>query len=202
MDLYAGATTLIKIPAGATEAIAVERRVLQGDTLSPFLSNCFMEPLARWLQSSGRGCFYGCLEFTKYSPSSQVKRRTPCSSYADDSQLFCNTIPDLCLQAGKIDEYATWGNLRIQPIKCAVTGMPCADIANGSVASLHSWPGNEQLKQRLACVKIGKHQIPYAHPDKDPQKVLGVPRDHTFTQLEASTKKDRLRQQKKRVSAF
>ncbi len=116
-DLYAGATTLIKIPAGATEAIAVERGVLQGDTLSPFLFNCFMEPLARWLQSGGRGYSDGCLEVTKCSPSIQMKCRTPCSSYADDSQLFCNTIQDLCLQAGKIDEYATWSNLRIQPIK-------------------------------------------------------------------------------------
>jgi len=68
-DLYAGATTLIKIHAGATEEIAVARGVLQGDTLSPFLFNCFMEPLQVRVRAGSS---------TKCSPSSQVNCRTAC----------------------------------------------------------------------------------------------------------------------------
>ena len=67
-DLYAGACTSVRTPAGITAPVCVERGVLQGDTLSPFLFNCFMEPLARWLQAGGRGYTYGCLEVTQTTP--------------------------------------------------------------------------------------------------------------------------------------
>ena len=55
-DLYAGACTSVRTPAGITAPVCVEsieRGVLKGDTRSPFLFNCFMEPLARWLQAGG-----------------------------------------------------------------------------------------------------------------------------------------------------
>ena len=173
-DIYAEATTRVQTPAGLTAAIQVGRGVLQGETLSPFLFNCFMEPLARWLQVGGRAYEYGCLKMARAGLQTQMRCRTPCSSYADDSQIFCNTIPDVCLQADKIHKYATWGNLKLQPAKCATTGMPHADIASGSVSSPLAYVGCEQLKNRLACVKIGPHQIPFAHPDKEAQKVSGV----------------------------
>ena len=173
-NLYADACTSVRTPAGITAPVCVETGVLQGDTLSPFLFNCFMEPLARWLQAGGRGYTHSCLEVTKAAPKMQMKCQKPCSSYADDSSLFCNTIADLCLQVEKISQYASWVDLKIQPVKCAVTGMPHADITSGAVNSPLSWVWNEQLRNRLACVNIGPHQIPFAHPDKEPQKVLGV----------------------------
>ena len=173
-DLYNGAITCVKIPAGNTDAIPVERGVLQGDTLSPLLFNFFMTPLVRWLQAGGRGYAFGSLEATTASSLVRTKRKTACSNYADDNSLFCNTVADLCLQAEKVHQYAKWGNLKIQPIKCAATGMPYADMASGTVGSPKSWVGYQQLKNRLACVKIGAHQIPCAHPHNDPQKVTGV----------------------------
>ena len=173
-DRYACACISVRNPAGITAPVCVERGVLQGDILSPFLFNCFLEPLARWLQAGGRGYTYGCLEVTKAAPKMQMKCQTPCSCYANDSFLSCNTIADLCLQAEKINEYASWGDLKIQPVKCAVTSMPHAGTASGAIHSPLSWVGNEQLKNRLAFVKIAPRQIPFAHPDKEPQKVLGV----------------------------
>ena len=130
-----------------------------------------MEPLARWLHAGSRGYAHGCLEAIKAKPQMQLKCRTPCSSYADDSSLFqiCNTIGDLCLQVEKVNQYASWGDIKTQPAKCAATGMPHADIASGAVFSPQSWIGTMQLKNRLACVKIGPHHIPFAHPDKEPQ---------------------------------
>ena len=76
-DIYSEAATTIKTPAGVTESIPVQRGVLQGDTLSTFLFNCFMEPLARWLQSGGRGYAYGCLEASKASQNLQIKMSHP-----------------------------------------------------------------------------------------------------------------------------
>ena len=173
-DIYSEASTKIKTPAGLTSSIPAQRGVVQGDTLSPFLFNCFLEPLARWLQSGGRGYAYGCLEANKASRRDQMKCRTPCSSYADDSQLFCNTIPDLQLQADKVHRYSKRGNLIIQKAKCAITGMPHADINSGLTVSPKSWMGCQQLKKRLGCIRIGPHHNPFAHPDNNPQKVLGV----------------------------
>ena len=64
--------------------------------------------------------------------------------------------------------------LKIQPAECAATGMPHTDMASRAVCSPQSWIGNEQLESRLACVEIGPHNIPFAHPDKEPQNILGV----------------------------
>ena len=128
-----------------------------------------MEPLARWLQAGGRRYAYGSLEASKASSTELMSYRTPCSSYADDSSLFRNTIPDLCLQAAKIHEYVSWGNLTLQPALCTATGLPHADICSGAVSSLKSWLGCQQVKKRLTCVRIGQHQAPFAHPDKDLQ---------------------------------
>ena len=140
-DLYAGACTFVRTPAGITAPVCIGRGVLQGDALSPILFDCFMGPLARCLQAGGRGYTDGCLEATKATPKMQMKCLTPCSSYADDSSLFCNTIADLCLQAEKINKHASWGALKIPPINCAVMGMPHADIASGAVKfpSLMGW---------------------------------------------------------------
>ena len=70
-DLCAGASTSVRTPAGTTAPVCIVRGVLQGDTLSPFLFNCFMEPLAGWLQAGGRGYTYGCLEVTQTTPKTR-----------------------------------------------------------------------------------------------------------------------------------
>ena len=58
-NIYQGAVTKVKTPVGKTEAINVDRGVLQGDTLSPFLFSCFTKPLTRWLQVGRQGLLYG-----------------------------------------------------------------------------------------------------------------------------------------------
>ena len=63
-DIYQGAVTRIKTSVGITSDIRVDyvdRGVLHGDTLFPFLFNCFTEPLTRWLHVGGRGYSLDCM---------------------------------------------------------------------------------------------------------------------------------------------
>ena len=94
-NIYQGAVTKVKTPVGKTEAINVDREVQQGDTLSPFLFNCFTEPLTRWLQVGGRGYSIGCM--TKADDKLQMKCRTASCGYADDTTLFTSTVSDMAL---------------------------------------------------------------------------------------------------------
>lgn len=50
-NLYTNATTRIKLPAGLTDPIDIDRGTIQGDTLSPLLFLIFIEPLLRSVTS-------------------------------------------------------------------------------------------------------------------------------------------------------
>ena len=106
--IYKNAVTRIKTAAGTTEAIHVDRGVLQGDT---FLSSCFTELLTRWLQVGGRGYSFGCL--TQADKAMQMKCRTASCRYADDTTLLTNSVSDMGLQMRKVEQYSSWGNLRL-----------------------------------------------------------------------------------------
>ena len=170
--IYYEAVTRIKTCAGKTEAIPVDRGVLQGDTLSPFLFNCFTEPLTRWLHVGGRGYSMGCMSGT--SKTLQMKCRTASSGYADDTTLVTNTVRNMVLQMNKVEQYSGWGNLKLNVSKCAATGMPRQDIEKHAMPSPLTQLGCERLKQQLAAIKIDGQPVPFAHPEKAPQKILGV----------------------------
>ena len=54
-SIYEGATTVVQTPHGPTRAININRGVIQGDTLSPFLFIAMLEPLLQWLEQGERG---------------------------------------------------------------------------------------------------------------------------------------------------
>ena len=54
-NLYQNAQTSFVVAGGETKPVKHGRGTLQGDSLSPLLFIIFMEPLMRWLHSSGRG---------------------------------------------------------------------------------------------------------------------------------------------------
>ena len=89
-DIYQEAVTRIKTSVGMSSDIRVDRGVLQGDTLSPFLFNCFTEPLTRWLHVGGRGYSLACMP--KADDKAQMKSRTASCGYADDNTLLTSTI--------------------------------------------------------------------------------------------------------------
>ena len=132
-NIYHEAVTRIKISAGKTDAINVDRGVLQGDTLSPFLFNCFTEPLTRWLHVGGRGYSFGCM--AKADKKLQMKSRTASCGYADDTTLLTDTVKTMALQMHKVEKYSAWGNLKLNLSKCAATGMPWQDMEKHAIPS-------------------------------------------------------------------
>ena len=59
--LFSNTRTTIEFSAGTTAEIHVTRGTEQGANHSPFLHNCFMEPLHRWLESGERGYKLTCV---------------------------------------------------------------------------------------------------------------------------------------------
>ena len=94
--------------------------------------------------------------------------------YADDTTLLTNSVRDMGLQMRKVGQYSSWGNLRLNISKCAATGMPGRDMEAHAVPSPLSPLGCDKLRQQLSSVKINGQPVPFIHPDKDPQRVLGV----------------------------
>ena len=114
----------------------------------------------------------GCM--TKADDKLQMKCRTASCGYADDTTLFTSTVSDMALQMGKVEQYSSWGNLQLNISKCAATGMPRQDMKRHAIPSPLMQQGCARLKQQLAAVKINGCPVPFAHPDRDPQRVLGV----------------------------
>jgi hypothetical protein len=54
-QLYEVSNTYYITPHDNTSLISIQRGTLQGDTLSPFIFNIFMEPLLRWLAVGSQG---------------------------------------------------------------------------------------------------------------------------------------------------
>ena len=97
-DLYTNAATEYKLPYGNTPAIQLERGTIQGDSLSPLLFLIFIEPLPRWLHTSGRG-------YTLQSAAKMDKKlNLSALAYADDLCAVTDRFMDLALQAEKIEE--------------------------------------------------------------------------------------------------
>ena len=80
----------------------------------------------------------------------------------------------MALQMGKVEQYSTWGNPKLNISKCAATGMPRQDMERRTIPSPLTQHGCARLRQQLAAVKADGCPVPFTHPDMDPQRVLGV----------------------------
>lgn len=168
-DLYTDVTTKVKLPYAEKEAVHIDRGSIQGDTLSPFLFLVFIEPLLRWLQSSGRGYRYGCL---KGSP--HAEHTTSALAYADDLAAMTSKLEDLKRQAAKIASFTAWSGMKVNCSKCAVTGVQYGDAEK--IGGQNQLCQAKTLKccKRCAQVTIQGAPLPFHHPDKEPYKYLGV----------------------------
>ena len=80
----------------------------------------------------------------------------------------------MALQMGKVEQYSEWGNLKLNISKCAATGMPRQDMEQHATPLPMTKLGCDRLRQQLTAVKINGQPVPFAHPDSDLQRVLGV----------------------------
>jgi hypothetical protein len=167
--IYNHATTQVMTPFGLTDPLPIERGTIQGDTLSPFLFLCFIEPLLKWLHSGGRGYQFGCL------PEGQrLLNHCACPAYADDLAGLTHNVPDLQIQEDKVTLYCAWGGTDVNASKCGATGI----MYKLSAAMQHNPTCDvavDMVKRRLANLTIQGHAVPFKHPDKDPYSYLGVP---------------------------
>ena len=159
-NIYTNATTSIKTTHTQTQSIAVDRGTLQGDSLSPFLFDVFMEPLLRWLQNGGRGYQFGSIP-----PQERRKYTLSNNAYADDLQLLTNNIQDMEIQATKVTLFSNWGVLEVNINKSFITAA--------------KWTLGEQKglevdnMTELSSIKIQKQIVPTL-PPKDPFTYLGA----------------------------
>jgi len=158
VSLYHNATTSIRTDHGVTSPIPVGRGTMQGDSLSPFLFDIYMEPLVRWLQQGGRGYEYKATR-TDTEPGHTIGS----AAYADDLQVLTGTTADLHIQMMKLTAFADWADLRVNHTKSFVTGLH------------HAEPMHEQqaLVRELGTVLVQGQPIRIHHP-KDPFTYLGV----------------------------
>ena len=165
-NLYTNATTRIKLPAGMTYPIDINRGTIQGDTLSPLLFLIFIEPLLRWLHSGGQ---YGCLQ-----RSLDADHTTSSMAYADDLNILTTCIKRLILQAQKVEAFTSWAGMKVNCKKCGTTGMLYGCAKNKVVDNVLGFSTIKMLKTRLDRVKIQGEGVPFHHPHTEPYTYLGV----------------------------
>ena len=96
---------------GQTQKIPIQRRTIQGDTLSPYLFIIFLEPLLQWLQN---GKYRYTLGISKITINS--------AAYADDLAIITNKLTSLQNQLNKLDKYCEWAGMDLGITKCAIIG--------------------------------------------------------------------------------
>jgi hypothetical protein len=109
-NLYSGATTEFITPHGHTTPVGIRRGTLQGDPLSPLLFDLMVEPLIRWLKSSGKG----------YDIAS-CGLKLASKWYADDGTLITNSVEDMTALLDIIQQFSTWSGIHLNTAKCKIT---------------------------------------------------------------------------------
>ena len=166
-NLYTNATTKIKLAAGLTDEINIDRGTIQGDTLSPLLFLIFLEPLLRWLHSGGRGYKYGCLKDEAYAEHSSM-------AYADNLLAITSDVQWLSLQARRIESFTGWAGIKVNCKKCGGTGMLYQYATDRMVDNVLGEDTIRMLQVQLEKVRIQGNSMPFHHPHTEPYTYLGV----------------------------
>jgi len=175
-NLYQDASTVIHLPGGNTDPIAIERGTIQGDPLSPFLFLIYIEPLLRWLHVGGRGYKFGCLAGLPADPATgasiQQINHLAGAGFIDDTYAMTNTRADLGVQAAKIEAYSNWAGTPVNASKSATTA-----ILHGEAHQHNRNPMDPDrlasLLQHKAAVVIAGNSVPFYSPTT-PYPYLGV----------------------------
>ena len=124
-NLYTGASTRLRVPAGLTDPVAILRGTIQGDSLSPLLFLLYLEPLLQWLSIDEDGYIPGCASDSsaRLQPPSDCPEQASYGAYADDLVLMACSLPGLRRMVAKLDAYAAWTGMAVNANKCAFTAL-------------------------------------------------------------------------------
>ena len=107
--------TTIEFTAGTTAEIHITRGTEQGANHSPFLHNCFMEPLHRWLESGERGYKLTCVQKFQqqghFAP--RQHERVAAIAFADDNNLLTGSTSNMLTQCQKIERWVEWSGMQL-----------------------------------------------------------------------------------------
>jgi hypothetical protein len=142
-NLYNGATAEFVTPHGHTPPIGIRRSTLQGDPISPLMSDLTIEPLIRWLNASHKG-------YDMTSCGLQLASKW----YANDGTLVTNTIEDMVALLEIVEHFSNWPGIRLNVGKCKITTY---------MQNLQSFrkkaDRDDALKARLAHITLGRQRI-------------------------------------------
>jgi hypothetical protein len=118
--LYGVSTTDYIIPHGPTPSIDINRGILQGDTLSPFIFTLFLEPFLRWLTVGSRGYRPG-------PPATKVDPTEPTATYpghgfADDLSLATGSTPNMAIRLKNLSLFSAYTGMTVNIRKCCISG--------------------------------------------------------------------------------
>ena len=103
IDIYDGASTRLRLPAGLSSLIRWRRGTLQGDTLSPLLFLLYLEPLLQWLQVGDAGYLPGCSSHPCNRDLPTKPGRAASCHYADDGCIISGSAPDHAILLRKVE---------------------------------------------------------------------------------------------------
>jgi hypothetical protein len=111
-NIYTNSTTIyIGEHFGHTIPIPIQRRTIQGDTLSSYMFIIFIEPLLRRLA-------IGNLGYTLRTSNSTITS----AAYDDDLVVVSNQTSSIQPQLHKLDKFCEWAGMDLGIPKCAITG--------------------------------------------------------------------------------
>lgn len=111
-NMYATAQSCVRLPDGITDAFPIQKGIKQGDTLSPFLFNLYVNDINYILTD-------------RCEPPSLDKRKVSCLMYADDLLILSESHQGLQYAINQLKGYCTTWKLNLNVKKTKVIVFSC-----------------------------------------------------------------------------